>query len=93
MEMADVIRKLAVMIEEQREMRKHVDDMIDNVRHIREEIAKISGAKIDAKALLPEFCEHVTSMSDDDVRASIQNAERLTAGCDIGLMDGGAADA
>lgn len=40
------------------------------------------GAKMDAKkALLSEFSAHVASMSDDEVRASIQNAERLTAGC------------
>lgn len=40
------------------------------------------GAKMDAKKdLVSEFSAHVASMSDDDVRASIQNAERLTAGC------------
>lgn len=36
---------------------------------------------LDMKALLSEFTAHVASMTDDDVRASIRNAERLTAGC------------
>lgn len=47
---------------------------------------------LDMKVLLSEFTAHVVSMTDDDVRASIQNAERLTAGCanevgDIGEYD------
>lgn len=42
---------------------------------------------LDMKALLSEFTTHVTSMTDDDVRASIQNAERLTAGCSSEVGD------
>lgn len=47
---------------------------------------------LDMKTLLSEFSTHVASMSDDDVRASIQKAENLTAGCanevgDIGEFD------
>lgn len=34
---------------------------------------------LDMKALMPEFVAHVASMTDDEVQASIQNAERLTA--------------
>jgi len=34
---------------------------------------------LDMKALMPEFVAHVDSMTDDEVQASIQNAERLTA--------------
>lgn len=33
------------------------------------------------KFLLSEFTTHVAAMSDDDVWASIQKAEKLTAGC------------
>lgn len=36
---------------------------------------------LDMKALMPEFVAHVVSMTDDEVQASIQNAERLTEGC------------
>ena len=42
---------------------------------------------LDMKALLSEFTVHVASMTDDDVRASIQNAERLTAGCSSEVGD------
>ena len=47
---------------------------------------------LDMKALLSEFTTHVASMTDDDVYASIENAERLTAECagevgDIGEYD------
>ena len=36
---------------------------------------------LDMKALMPEFVVHVASKTDDEVQTSIQNAERLTAGC------------
>ena len=36
---------------------------------------------LDMNTLLPEFAAHVAAMSDEDVRASILNAEQLTAGC------------
>jgi len=41
------------------------------------------------KALLDEFSAHLEQMSDDDVRTSIQRAERLTARCasEVGDID------
>ncbi len=44
---------------------------------------------MDTKALLAEFSLHLEQMSDDDVRASIQKAERLTAKCagEVGDID------
>ena len=44
---------------------------------------------MDMKALLAEFSVHLEQMSDDDVRASIQRAERLTAKCasEVGDID------
>ncbi len=36
---------------------------------------------LDMKALVPAFVVNVASMTDDEVQTSIQNAERLTAGC------------
>lgn len=44
---------------------------------------------MDMKALLAEFAVHLEQMSDDDVRASIQKAERLTAKCasEVGDID------
>ena len=36
---------------------------------------------LDIKALMPKFVAHMDSMTDDEVQTSIQNAERLTAGC------------
>ena len=37
--------------------------------------------QLDVNALLSKFTAHVTSMTDDDVHASMRNAERLTAEC------------
>ena len=36
---------------------------------------------LDMKALMPGFVAHVASMTNDEVQASIQDAERLTTGC------------
>ena len=36
---------------------------------------------LNVKVLLDDFINHINSMSDEEVRASIEHAERLTSGC------------